>query len=376
MSNFPIISRIQAVKDLFLHKLDIIIAKTEAIFHFLSQQINENIQIIRQHISVLLENDAFLLQYGIDTNKSMKVLLESLEKEQLETRQREESLLNKIEVLEKSTQELISSNKGKTKIIIDESYFHNIERGLMNYLYSYLPHRGALDIGANKGDLSNALLKTGYEVYAFEPFTPVFEKLTSRLGNDPNFQAFSLALGSKKETRDLHVVSDKTITQIYKDNTFYSSLHEHSLSESLIFADTFSVSVTTLEILHKSSTIPENIGLINIDTEGFDLEVIRGMGSQTYPVVVAQFWDSKFPFDQSGAMNLLEDMVKEMREKKYYWYIVIYRVWGSPDVSYYCNRQHSLENSWGNVFFFQDYDIFTQALMWCSSVIPVTYFTS
>lgn len=376
MSKLPVISRIQAVKDLFLNKLDIIIAKTESIFHFLSHQINENIQIIRQHVNLLLENDAFLLQYGIDINKSMKVLLEYIEKNQVETRQQEEVLFNKIELIEKSTQELSSSHKSKTQRIINESDFQNVERGLMKYLYSYLPNRSALDIGANKGDLSHSLLQTGYEVYAFEPFTPVFEKLTTRFENEPNFHAFPLALGSKNETRELHLVSDKTITQIYKDHTFYSSLHEHSLPENLIFTDTFTVNVTTLESLHKSSKIPENINLINIDTEGFDLEVIRGMGSYHYPVVITQFWDSKFPFDQSGVMNLLEDIVREMKQKKYYWYIVVYRVWGSPEVSYYCNHQHSLENSWGKIFFFQDYNIFTQASIWCSSVIPVTYFTS
>jgi hypothetical protein len=68
-------------------------------------------------------------------------------------------------------------------------------------------------------------------------------------------------------------------------------------------------------------------------------------------------------------------MVKAMRERNYRWHIVIYRIWGSHDISYYCNSAYSLDNSWGNVFFFKDYEVFSEALKWCSSVMPATYFS-
>jgi len=376
MPKIPVINRVKAVKELFLEKLDTIIAKCESIFNLFSEKIEENIPIIRQHLNSLLENDSFLLQYGIDISKSLKLLLESLEKNKTRMQQQEEAVLYRLELIEKSIQDILSLPKNKTKIITDEAYFHHIEIGLINFLYSYLPHRQVIDIGANKGEIASSLLKTGYEVYAFEPYLPVFEELTNRLGNNPNFHPYPFAIGSKDETKDLYIASDETFTNAYKDSTFYSSLTKHSLAEGLVFTDTVSVNVRTLESLHQSSTIPEDIGLVKIDTEGFDLEVIKGMGSHQYPIVVAEFWDAKFPFAQTGAMNLLKDMVQEMRQRNYHWHIVIYRVSGSPDVSYYCNHQYSVDNSWGNVFFFQDYNIFSQALMWCSSVIPVTYFRS
>ena len=262
----------------------------------------------------------------------------------------------------------------KFKVVTDQAYFQDIDIELMVYLYSYLPHHRAIDIGANRGDVSNRLLEAGYEVYAFEPFPPVLEKLTTRFGDNTRFHLFPFAVGSANETRDLHIASDQTEDKIYDDSTFYSSLTQHSLSEGLVFTETLSVSVKTLASLHESADLPSDIGLVKIDTEGFDLEVIKGMEDFIYPVVVAEFWDANFPFGQSGAMNHLKDMVKEMRERNYRWHIVIYRIWGSHDISYYCNSAYSLDNSWGNVFFFQDYEIFNQALKWCASVMPATYF--
>jgi FkbM family methyltransferase len=395
MTNLPILNRVKRVKDLFLEKLDLIIAQIEKvliskldIINFKLDNFSENNTKNSQAINNLLENDAFLLQFGIDISQALEILAESIKN----TQAQQILLLEKLESLQQTTDQTIASlvnsqtqllieklqplQKSKEKIIIDESYFQNIERGLMNYLYSYLPNRTALDIGANKGDISDSLLNSGYEVYAFEPFLPVFEKLANRFIDNPNFHVFSLAVGSTDEILDLYIASDLTNSNVYQDSTYYNSLIKHSLAEDLVFTSTIPVNVTSLNTLHSSSKIPTEIGLVKIDTEGYDLEVIKGMGEHRYNVVVAEFWDSKFPFGQSNSKNLLEDMVKEMKQKDYNWYVVIYRIWGSSDVSYYCNYQYSVENSWGNVFFFQDYDIFNAALKWCSAIIPPTYFAS
>jgi hypothetical protein len=92
-------------------------------------------------------------------------------------------------------------------------------------------------------------------------------------------------------------------------------------------------------------------------------------------VVIVEYWDEATPFGASGAMNRLDDMVKEMRRRDYHWYIVFYRVWGTETVSFYCNHERSVENAFGNVFFFRDYTAFAEALKWCSAVLPVTYQT-
>jgi len=390
------IQRTKELKDLVLEKLDLIKLTVDQLAE--EGQKNKpstNILLETQHnTNVLLENSAFLLQYSVEMARAAQNMI-SLARDNANANHKQETLYedlkNQVEYLKLQTDDLklqgelaVKSltkihedvNRNNSILITDPKYFQDIDIELMAYLYSYLPNNCAIDIGANKGDVSSRLLQAGYHVYAFEPFAPVFEKLNARLSDNFNFHAFALALGSANETRDLHIATDRTESKMYQDSTCYSSLMQHSLSEGLEFTGIVPVEVRTLESLHNSLELPKEIGLVKIDTEGFDLEVIRGMGSYNYPVVVAEFWDANFPFGRSGALNHLQDLVAEMRIRNYQWHIVIYRVWGIHDISFYCNSSYSIDNSSGNVFFFQDYQVFSQALKWCSSVMPPTYFAT
>ncbi|REJ46687.1 MAG: FkbM family methyltransferase [Microcystis flos-aquae DF17] len=319
-----------------------------------------------------------------DSQKHSDLILDSFQRIYEAYQQQSDAIFATIQKIQDNLHQISEENRQifedihsqKYKVITDQQYFQDIDIELMTYLYSYLPHRLAVDIGANRGDVSSRLLQAGYQVYAFEPFPAVIDKLKNRLGDHPNFRLFPFALGSENQTQELHIATDETPDNTYQDASFYSSLTKHSLSEGLVFTDTISVTVKTLASLHDGEELPKDIGLVKIDTEGFDLEVIKGMGNYRYPVVVAEFWDKNFPFGRSGAMNQLPDLVKAMKERDYHWHLVIYRIWGSSDVSYYCNSAYSLDNSWGNVFFFQDYQVFHQALLWSASVMPATYFSA
>lgn len=406
-----IVQRVKAVKDLFLEKLDSLshvqleqIQKLEKLnqldpLDFKVEQLNKSTEQIQQEnaetkrkADLSLQNQAFLLKFSVDIVKNLQLLtgdwkqkgdlilntlLKNHEDSQKTAYQQSSLILDALQKIQEANQKILEDiHTQKYKVIIDQKYFQDLDIELMTYLYSYLPHRRAVDIGANRGDVSSRLLQAGYQVYAFEPFPPVIDKLKNRLGNHPNFQLFPLAIGSENQTQELHIATDETPDNTYQDASFYSSLTKHSLSEGLVFTDTITVTVKTLASLHDGEELPKDIGLVKIDTEGFDLEVIKGMGNYRYPVVVAEFWDQNFPFGRSGAMNQLPDLVKAMKERDYHWHLVIYRIWGSSDVSYYCNSAYSLDNSWGNVFFFQDYQVFHQALLWSASVMPATYFSA
>ena len=100
-----------------------------------------------------------------------------------------------------------------------------------------LPYRLAIDVGANRGDVSERLLQAGIEVYAFEPFSPMLKRLQERLANNPYLHSLPYALGAADETRDLHVAADLTENEIYSDPTFYRSLGFHFLAEGLVFKE-------------------------------------------------------------------------------------------------------------------------------------------
>lgn len=253
------------------------------------------------------------------------------------------------------------------------------EEKLIAFLYSFLPSRKAIDIGANQGDISESLLKAGYQVYAFEPYTPVFEQLCQRLQQNSDFQAYNIAIGSHDTTMDFHICSDQSEAGIFQNPSLYNTLFPHSMPQGLNFTETRPVQVRSLESLHQTGEISHDIGLVKIDTEGYDLEVIQGMGKAQYPVVVAEFWDKNHIFGQSGTLNRLDLLVEGMKKRDYHWYLVIGRS-DKPsnynfnyDIFFYGNYPETVDNSWGNVFFFREYEVFKQALSWCSTFLPMAY---
>ena len=368
-------------------------------------QVALQISDLKAAVDSLAEADGALLQSGIRTLKELRDLQTESQRREAEARQRLdevaarwrellgdenshviEAVDDRLERSHRTTLEAVAQLQNHLRWLLEnevprqicvetaEYGFTKPEVGLFSFLYSYLPGRGALDIGANHGSASESLLRAGFEVYAFEPQPEVYDDLVGRLGNRDGFHAFRFALGSQDGEMRLHLASDLSVGKTFGDASGYSSLTRHSMPADLPFTSAQPVMVKTLAGLHNAGTLPQDIGLVKIDTEGYDLEVIRGMGEHRYPVVATKFWDSEIPFGGSGQLYTLESMVGEMRRRGYWWYIVLYRIWGQNQTGFYCNHDQSIPKSWGNVVFFRDYPVFVQARAWCSATLPRTYF--
>lgn len=320
----------------------------------------------RHAVEVLLANEASLLH---SNQRIIEILLEQnqeYQRTQTELLQTQTELLQQVQFMYK----LLRPKKFGDPQSLDP------DKALIAYLRPYLPSRKILDIGANVGDFAEPLLKEGYEIYAFEPFSPIFHQLQERLKDNPQFYAYEFAIGSHDDTMQLHLVTCLANANQYDDPSVYNSLKPHAMPDDLSFAGTVQVRVRSLESLHQSHEIPTDISLVKIDTEGYDLEVIRGMGNNKYPVVVTEFWDAQHVFQDSSSTKdtvLLKDVVNEMRQRDYHWYIVTSRDSDTAEVSFYCNYDRTPARAWGNTFFFQDYNLFTNALKWCAAVLPQTY---
>jgi FkbM family methyltransferase len=195
-----------------------------------------------------------------------------------------------------------------------------------------------------------------------------------RLGEDNHFHPFPYAIGCTEGEMPLHLAKAVANGHQWGDATVFNSLTSHSMPETMPFAGTTMVTVKNLAGLHKSYVIPEDVSLVKIDTEGYDLEVIRGMGDYRYPVVAVEFWDREIPFGKSGLLYTPDSMVQEMSGRGYQWYIVLYRVWGRNQTAFYCNHPRSVPQTWGNMVFFRDYEVFSQGQAWCVAALPRTYF--
>jgi FkbM family methyltransferase len=252
---------------------------------------------------------------------------------------------------------------------LDEFSRKNPEIGLLQYLYSFLPNNSALDIGANIGDVSEHLLVAGYTVYAFEPNPATFQVLQEKFASEKRVHCFPCAVGSQETTMNLNIAEDPTgaAAAKYGDPSLFSTFVDHPMPGDLPFNKTVSVKVRTLDHLRGAGEIPAQLGLIKIDTEGFDLEVLRGLSADDdTPIVMAEFWDAAHSFGRTGK-GRLSDFVEEMRRRGYNWYLVISHEQGGA-VSYYCNQSRTFPDTWGNAVFFRDQALFLRAYNWCEKL--------
>lgn len=125
------------------------------------------------------------------------------------------------------------------------------------------------DIGANEGDLTK-LLNIKFPraiIYSFEPLPKNFQRLTQT--KLPNVKYYNLALGAQKETLELYDRADL-------DGSAHASLYKEVISE-IHKKDLISVKVPieTLDNIAIQEGI-EFIDYLKIDTEGNDLNVLRG----------------------------------------------------------------------------------------------------
>jgi FkbM family methyltransferase len=124
-----------------------------------------------------------------------------------------------------------------------------------------VPGKVCLDIGANIGCISQALLRCGFRVHAFEPQPEIHKLLAMNMSaSGGEFTHHNIALGSAAGTAEMPKVYYSA-----KGNFGGLGLGSKSLYGS------YNVPVETLD-----SYAFNNVGFIKIDVEGFEEEVLRG----------------------------------------------------------------------------------------------------
>ena len=115
-----------------------------------------------------------------------------------------------------------------------------------------------LDIGANIGVISMALIAGGFKVEAFEPQPEVYKLLKKNVGLDANVH--NTALGMAAGVADMPKV-------YYSDKGNFGGL---GIGAKSIYGS-YQVPVATLDSFNF-----ENVGFIKLDVEGFEEQVLRG----------------------------------------------------------------------------------------------------
>ena len=320
---------------------------------------------LEQYIETLVLNDSSI----IDALARMLGLIAKLD---TRAEQHHKFLTAEIRSLTATVADLGSTTRQSAPVVApaaDEFSAHNPEVSLLQYISSYIDNRAVVDVGAHVGDVAERLLDCGCQIYAFEPFPTSFAALQDRLGGRAGFTASPVANGAADGEGQLKIASANEGEGL--DASLFHSLVDHPLGTSVRFADALPVQIRSLASLRQTGEIPSQIGLLKIDTEGADIEVIKGLGEPDIPVVMTEFWDSNHAFG-AGTHGHLGPTVELMRSMGYPWHVVIYHVDEDDSISYYFNYAQTFPGSWGNAIFFKERALFARAAQWCEAALRPT----
>jgi FkbM family methyltransferase len=139
---------------------------------------------------------------------------------------------------------------------------------------SLLPPRAlCFDVGANIGEKSEALLRSGARVVAFEPNRLVLPELRARCGSNRAWTLVETALGSASGIAILHAQRSHGKSSLADD-----------WEEGQIIAN-FPVPIVTLDAAIACFGLPD---YCKIDVEGWELEVLNGL-SQPIKLISFEF---------------------------------------------------------------------------------------
>ena len=131
-----------------------------------------------------------------------------------------------------------------------------------------------IDIGANVGSYTELLLsETKAQIISFEPLPKAFNDLKKiEEKNLERLKVFNYAVGENNEFLELNYSNDKSEKASFTKDLDKLSFYEFEKNKKV------KSEVITLDYFFKKNPylFPKNIDLIKIDTEGFELEVIKG----------------------------------------------------------------------------------------------------
>lgn len=158
-----------------------------------------------------------------------------------------------------------------------------------------------IDVGANEGQTALYFRQhfKASEIYCFEPVSAVYDLLVTNC-NYLNIKCFKQALGNENTTKKIFISPSyngvASITGFKKDNL--------SLEED--------VQVTTGQAIHHGLGLT-TIDLLKIDTEGYELNVLKGFGPLLTTQVKMVFAEAGF-IRTNSCQTHISDLMTYMSE--------------------------------------------------------------
>jgi FkbM family methyltransferase len=193
---------------------------------------------------------------------------------------------------------------------------HSLRRHLQ-FLFSRLDVNCVMDVGASVGSFAKLLRSFGYSgwLFSFEPVPSAFAQLEEAASQDERWRAFNLALGSREEVRSIKIAQGSVFSSFLEPSDYSRDLFPQwspVMNEE-------AVTVRTLDSIAPECLdgISDPRVFLKADTQGWDLEVLRGATTTLADVVATQLEISVKPLYESmpgyrEAIEYLEDRGYEL----------------------------------------------------------------
>jgi len=175
-------------------------------------------------------------------------------------------------------------------------------------LFAELQITCVFDVGANEGQYRNFLRRRcGYtgEILSFEPARQTFAVLQNKAARDPQWKVFNYALGAADSASVLNVMQDTKLSSFLEPQA--SGYHDLDVGNAVDHRET--VVVRRLDGLMQEMSSKHDLSRVylKIDTQGHDLEVMKGLGKEAERVAALQSEISVRPIYR-GMPNYLESI--------------------------------------------------------------------
>jgi FkbM family methyltransferase len=223
------------------------------------------------------------------------------------------------------------------------------ELGLIAALVPSLADRSMIDVGSEHGAVAANLRAAGLgPAWLVEPYPGSVEFLRRRFAPDDDVHVLDVAAGIEDGSAELHLARDPS----GETRDAFHTLNPTGPGRELIWEGSVEVAVRSLDSLVASEEIPGRVGLLKIDSEGSDADVLRGATSIRAEVVMVEFWGEFSGAVGACPFNLEEirSLVERLGPRRFLFvrhgprHVGIGR-WDAADPG---------ENEWGNLIFVAD----------------------
>jgi FkbM family methyltransferase len=185
------------------------------------------------------------------------------------------------------------------------------ELALIAALVPSLADRSMIDVGSERGAVAAALREARMgPAWLIEPYPESVKQLRERFAGDPDVHVLDVAAGPEDGMAELHLAHDASGGSL----DAFHTLQPERAGSGLVWDGSVQVPQRSLDSLRAADEIPDRVGLLKIDAEGADADVLRGAASLEAEIVMVEFWGDlpetlgRCPFDLDQIRSLVEEL--------------------------------------------------------------------